>query len=277
MREYDIAFSMGFGCGCSQALRAARLQYASYPMDWIGSPGVVQSAAMIAADFRDWLVRDEMELVDVRRGTGTINRAYANRRTGFVFGHDFHHDSDIGETYGAVVAKYDRRIARLLESLRQARRALAMFVEHPVRKRVPDEDVLRAHQILADKFSGVAIDLLYVYHTDGPAVPVETEIAPGVITLGDAIRQLEYGLVSHTFDREGLIRYLVTHVRVPDMRTEEEKRRCAMAAEGKRKRRFGTVGALAYWWTKQQYRLHRKLEKKLREKGLLPIDRPFWF
>ena len=26
MRDYDIAFSMGSRCGCSQALRAARLQ-----------------------------------------------------------------------------------------------------------------------------------------------------------------------------------------------------------------------------------------------------------
>lgn len=275
MREYDIAFSMGFECGCSQALRASGLQYASYPMDWIGSPGVVQSAAMIAADFRDWLVRDEMELVDVRRGTGTINRGYANRRTGFVFGHDFHHDSDIDASFDAVVAKYDRRIARLMGALRAARHALAVFVEHPVRERVPDAEVIRARQILSDKFPGVAIDLLYVYHADGPAVPVETEIAPGVITLGDAIRQLEYGLVSHTFDRTGLIRYLVAHVRVPDTRSEEEKQRFAAAAA--RDRRFGTGGALARWWTKQQYRLHRKLEKKLREKGLLPIDRPFRF
>lgn len=275
MRDYDIAFSMGSRCGCSQALRAARLQLASYPLDWVATPGIVQSAEMIARDFAGWLERDEMELVDVRRGTGTINRAYLNRRTGIVFGHDFHHDSDIDTAFDAVAAKYDRRIARLLGGLRAARRALAVYVERPARSRVPDEEVIRARQILADKFPDTAIDLLYVFHADGLAAPVEAEIAPGVFTLADAIRQFEYGFVSHTFDREGLVRYLMTHARVPDTRTDEEKRRFDEAVRSRRDRRFGTGGAFSRWWTKQQYRLHRKLEHLLRERGILPIDRPF--
>ena len=116
MTDYDLAFSMGFGCGCSRALRAAGLQRASFPMDWVGSPGIVASAEMVASGFAGWLDRESLELVDVRRGNGTINRAYVNRRTGFIFGHDFHHDADVDVAFDEVAEKYARRIERLISS-----------------------------------------------------------------------------------------------------------------------------------------------------------------
>ena len=265
---------MGFGCGCSQALRAARLQFASYPMDWTGSPGVKASAEMIANDFAGWLDRDDLELVDVRRGTGTINRVYANRKTGFIFAHDFHHDSDFDETFETVAGKYDRRIKRLMASLGAAKRALAVFVEHPVRERVMDEEVAEARKTLSKKFPGADFDLIYLHHA---AAASAREPSPGVVILAAPIMQLEYGLVSHTFDREPLIRYLVANAHVADTRGDEEKLRFEETFRDRRERRFGSGGALARWWTKQQYRLHRKLETDLRGKGLLPIDRPFWF
>ena len=62
MRNFDLAFSLGFSCGCSRALRAAGLQFASYPLDWTGSPGIVESARMIASDFAGWLERDDLEV-----------------------------------------------------------------------------------------------------------------------------------------------------------------------------------------------------------------------
>ncbi|MBR2838605.1 MAG: hypothetical protein IKE55_07480 [Kiritimatiellae bacterium] len=277
MENYDLAFSMGFGCGCSRALRAAGLQRASFPMDWTGSPGVVASAEMVASGFGGWLDRDSLELIDVRRGNGKINRAYVNRRTGFIFGHDFYHDADVDVAYDAVKEKYARRIERLLESIRASRRVLAAYVEHPVRQRVADGEVARARRILADAFPGVDVALLYVYHDDACAEPAEKVVEPGVVTFGARIRHLEFGLVSHTFDREPMVRYLVAHAAVPDRRTDEERRRFREAVEAKAAGRFGQGGALSRWWTRQQSRLHRRLENDLKAKGLLPVDRPFWF
>lgn len=279
MANYDLAFSMGFGCGCSRALRAAGLQRTSFPMDWIGSPGVVASAEMIASGFVDWLERDDLELVDVRRApaNGTINRAYKNRRTGFLFGHDFHHDADVDTAFDEVAEKYARRIERLISQIRASRRVLAVFVEHPVRARVPDEEVARARRILSDAFPGVEFTLLYVYHDDGDAEPVEKQVESGVVTLGARIRVMEFGLVSHVFDREPLVKYLVAHATVPDRRTDEERRRFREKVEAKMANRFGTGGALSRWWTRLQYRMHRRLENKLRAKGILPVERPFWF
>ena len=279
MENFDLAFSMGFGCGCSRALRAAGLQRTSFPMDWIGSPGVVASAEMIASGFAGWLERDDLELVDVRRTVtnGTINRAYKNRRTGFVFGHDFHHDADVDTAFDAVAEKYARRIERLFSQIRASRRVLVAFVEHPVRSRVPDEEVSRARGILSAAFPGVDFTLLYVYHDDGAEEPVEKLVEPGVVTLGARIRVMEFGLVSHVFDREPLVKYLVAHASVPDRRTDEEKRCFRQKIEEKMANRFGSGGPLSRWWTRLQYRMHRRLENKLRAKGILPVERPFWF
>ena len=279
MENFDLAFSMGFGCGCSRALRAAGLQRTSFPMDWIGSPGVVASAEMIASGFAGWLERDDLELVDVRRTVtnGTINRAYKNRRTGFVFGHDFHHDADVDTAFDAVAEKYVRRIERLFSQIRASRRVLVAFVEHPVRSRVPDEEVSRARGILSAAFPGVDFTLLYVYHDDGAEEPVEKLVEPGVVTLGARIRVMEFGLVSHVFDREPLVKYLVAHASVPDRRTDEEKRRFRQKIEEKMANRFCSGGPLSRWWTRLQYRMHRRLENKLRAKGILPVERPFWF
>lgn len=277
MIEYDLAFSMGFGCGCSRSLRMAGLQRASFPFDWVGSPGVAASATALASGFKGWFDdREALSLIDVRRGFGVINRAYVDKRTGFIFAHDFHHDYDVGEAFDAVAEKYARRILRLKESIRSSRRVLAVYVEHPIRSRVADETIVHARQMMADAFPGVDFTLLYVYDCDSTD-SVEKSVGEGVVTLGMRIRRIEFGLVSHTFYHDPLVRYLAAHARVPDRRTDEEKRRFRESVEAKRAEMDGGGGLVAKWWTRVQRRLHSRLEKRLREKGLLPIDRPFWF
>ena len=71
--------------------------------------------------------------------------------------------------------------------------------------------------------------------------------------------------------------YDVAHASVPDRRTDEERRRFRENVEAKMANRFGSGGALSRWWTRLQYRIHRRLEHRLRAKGVLPVERPFWF
>ena len=67
MKEYDFAFSCGYSCAVTEALRAADLQFASFPFDWTASPGFRRCAKMIADDFKGWMEKDDLELVDIRR------------------------------------------------------------------------------------------------------------------------------------------------------------------------------------------------------------------
>ena len=47
MKEYDFIFSLGANCAVSMALRDVGLQFASYPFDWIGSPGLMAEVEMV--------------------------------------------------------------------------------------------------------------------------------------------------------------------------------------------------------------------------------------
>ena len=175
MENYDLAFSLGFSCGCSRALRRANLQFASYPLDWTGSPGIVASARMIASDFAGWLDRDDLELVDIRAGRFG-NRIYRSRKTRFGFPHEFSSFLTFDEAYGPTVEKHRRRIARLMEHVRAAKRVFVAYIERPINERASDADLAEAKRILEGKFPGVEFSLAYFFHSDGGVS--EREVAP---------------------------------------------------------------------------------------------------
>ena len=275
MRErYDLAFSMGFGCGCSNALRRSGLQYASFPMDWVGVTGVARGAEMIAGDFAGWLDKDAMELIDVRRDDENYQRAYRHRKTGFVFTHDFPYEVGFDEAFETARRKYDRRIARLTGMIRASRRVLAVYVEHPIHGRAPDADLVRARDLLRARFPGVTIDLLYFHHRDAAAGD-SAAVAEGVTAVACAYRRIDYGLVSHGIETDGICRYLSEHVEVADYRTEEERHRFAARGRARSDDRFGR--GLSRWIARLQYRIYRKLGGDLKRKNIIPRARPFWF
>ena len=51
--HYDLVFSLGQLCACSQALRTANLQFASYPLDWVGGSPIEVCASLVASRFEN--------------------------------------------------------------------------------------------------------------------------------------------------------------------------------------------------------------------------------
>lgn len=274
--RYDLAFSMGFGCGCSKALRQSKLQHASFPMDWIGVKSALAAARIIAADFADWLDKPSMRLIDVRRDDEHVQRSFVNDKTGVIFTHDFPYELGFEEALAAAKVKYDRRIARLLDAIRSSRRVLAVHVEHPIHARAQDEDLVRARDVLTAKFPDVKIDLLYFFHRDGAEDCPSVAVAEGVTAVACPFRTYDdYGWVSHGIETSGICRYLLENVEVPDCRTAEEKRKFVERSQARPGDRFGR--GLSRWILRQQYRLYRKLGRDLKRKNILPRERPFWF
>lgn len=275
MKAYDLAFSLGFSCGGSRALRRANLQFASYPLDWTGSPGVLASAKMIESDFADWLDRGALELVDVRAGRFG-NHIYRNRKTGFGFPHEFSSFQTFDELYAPTVAKHRRRIERLMAHIRAAKKVLAIYVERPIDARTKDADLVEAKRILEAKFPGVAFDLVYFFHRDGAAE--SREVASGVTAVDCAYRQFLHGEVWHEIEYGGIADWLTAHATVADPRSEEEK--AAYAAESRRKerKRFAAErNPIRRKINELEYKLYRHLEEVLQGKGVLPPDRALWF
>ena len=276
MKSYDLAFSLGFSCGASTALRVAGLQQASYPLDWIGSPGIVASARMIAANFSGWLEKEDLRLYDIRRGA--LNKhVYLNVRTGFGFPHDFSSFVGFDEAYPEVRAKYDRRIARFYETAGKAERLLAVYVEFPVKGRAPNAELEEARKTIAARFPGAKVDLLYFHEGIGVERPVVEEIAPGLTAVQVEYRELERGQVMHTVDHSRIARYLRENVSVADVRSAEEKSGYAAQRKARRTEKWGSGGALRRLVNRVSYRLYRKLEKRLVAEGLVPWEGPLWF
>jgi len=276
MKAYDMAFGLGFSCGASTSLRLAGLQHESYPLDWIGSPGLLQSAQTVAGDFERWFEREDLRLYDIRRG-GLNKHVYRNERTGFGFPHDFSSFVSFDEQYRPLREKYDRRIARFLEKAGKARRLLAVYVEYPVRDREPTPVLEKARQTLAARFPDAEVDLLYVYEGVGVEHPSVDEVEPGLLAVQVEYRELERGQVMHTVDHSRIVRYLKESVSVPDDRTDEEKRAYARVRSERREAKWGKGGALDTLLNKWAYRLYRKLEKRLVDKGIVPWEGPLWF
>lgn len=274
MREYDLAFSMGFGCGCSKSLRAAKLQFASYPMDWIGSVGLTQSVQTLVTDFAGWFDASDLELFEVHRERDSIHRIYVNRKTGFVFGHDFTSAHPFAESHAAAVGRYARRIERLMAEIRGSRRVLVAFVERPSRPRIGNEELLAARAALVAKFPSVQFDIAYFYHRDNCAAPMPETVADGVEAIACSYRIIECGMVSHAIRNDQITQYLAANMRARDRRTETERDQFAQEKRTKAEQdRYGAGGALAQWWNRLQFRWCRRLEEDLKEKGLLPPER----
>ena len=276
IEQYDLAFSLGFSCSASMALRAVAFQFASYPLDWVGSPGVVASAKAIAADFSGWLEKDDLRLYDIRRGA--LNKhVYLNARTGFGFPHDFSSFVGFDEAYPEVRAKYDRRIARFYETAGKSKRMLAVYIEFPVKGRASNAELEEARKTIAARFPGATVDLLYFHEGVGVERPVVEAIAPGLTAVQVEYRELERGQVMHTVDHSRIVRYLKENVFVADVRSAEEKSGYVSRKTAKRAQQWGSGGVFRRLVNRVSYRLYRKLEKRLVAEGLVPWEGPLWF
>lgn len=277
MKEYDLAFSLGYSCGASQALRDAGLQFASFPLDWVGSPGVLRSAEIVVSDFAHWMDREALELVDVRRASGFNTRVYRNRITGIGFSHEFGDFQPFAESYPQVAETYRRRIARLAELLGRSSRVLLVYLELPFRACVGRDEILHARHLLSERYPDVSFDLLYVFEDPSCAAPRVVSEEDGVTVLALDYRLFDRGEVTHFVRTDALAEYLRRSVAVRDYRTPEERtRHAAPAGRGDMCRwgRRGTWRCLANRWG---LRIFRHLEKYLMARGLVQREGPLWF
>jgi hypothetical protein len=155
---YDVAFSLGAACACSVALRKAKLQFASFPLDWMAGGTITERASLIATRFDRWLEKEDFEYT----GTNPVNGLgmFRNKRTGMTHLHDFT-DSPIEESYAKVREKYLRRTERLFSLCDNAHRILCVYVSRPAVARSSIGELHDARRLLAETFPTATVDLLH--------------------------------------------------------------------------------------------------------------------
>jgi len=275
MKHYDFVFSCGFSCGVTQALRVANLQFASFPFDWTASQGFLACARMIADNFEHWMDREDLELVDVRRG-GINKHIYRNRRNHFGFVHDFSSFKTFDENYPKESAKYARRIERLKECLGAAKKVLAICVEWPILGRISDADLAETKHVLSAKYPNVEFELLYFYNENDCKNPRVVSDTNGITVVANDYRTFEYGEVNHEMDNRALTQYLKKNVSVEDPRAPEEKEKYAAGWEKQDKARWHGKNWFEDFVNRTRFRQYRRIEKFLVRKGLVPRERPLW-
>ncbi len=278
MKDYDLAFSLGFSCGTSQALRAAGLQFASYPLDWTGEPDIGAGARLVSSDFAGWFEPGDFELVDVRHGAGFCTRCYRNRRTGLGYSHEFSDFEPFEETFPGVRRTYDRRVARFVDRAGKSRRLLAVYMELPIRPRAADADVVAARREIAGRFPGAEVDVLYVFAEPGRAAPSLDIVADGVYAASFDYRKFDHGEVTHFIDWGPLVPMLRASFRVADTRSEEERKGFAAFERKSGDLRWGPdKGRLRRWLNKHLYKTYRSVERILVDRNLVQREGPLWF
>ena len=196
-RAYDFVCSFGDDCGTAAHLRRHHLRAVSSPFDWNGwmASGLRGYVDCVCDGFRDflrreWLVPAKMDPTFNDPG----HEPYRDGRTGITFAHDFPAGMPFEKAYGEVREKYDRRIARFLETLRTAGKAL--LVHHRKHGDVSDGDLVEALRRLRAGLGNEGIDILVITPADSDETWIE-EIAPGAWhargRIVDAAQDLMYG------------------------------------------------------------------------------------
>ena len=126
--KYNLIFSLGAACSCSQTLRRAGLQQLSYPFDWLYGnelPGRIQ---ILLDDFAHFLDKEDLSFYHENRSDRCY--AYRNKHNQLVFNHDFPMQLGL-DAHPQVWDKYQRRIKRLQDNLQCGPRVLAVYMQVP--------------------------------------------------------------------------------------------------------------------------------------------------
>ena len=252
-RKYDLAFAMGRACSCSQALRAAGLQFASFPFDWaepLGPNSLAELVETICNDFANWFEKEDLVAPSQdEQETWDSSGAdvYHNRRTGFLFPHDFVRGSDFDKAYDEVAERYRRRIARLYGLVRSAKRVLLVRMDTPALGLVTSADAcVDARARLMAKFPGVAFDFIYL--TIDPARPftrrLEEQVSDGVLHIAFDYVCHRPGAPGYQTETDQTAAALTAHAKVRDYRTREERR---SYVRKRRQTRWAKLGAKTFW------------------------------
>ena len=160
--KYDLYISLGEACSCSMALRNAKLQFYSYPLDWVGGGEFLGRTKFLVSDFENFIVKDDLEKAFEVRSISC--QAYVRKSNKMVFNHDFKLDVPFDEMFEEVDKKYKRRAKRVLEQIKNSKSVLFVYLRSPESKAVvTDEQLIEAYEMLSDYFKDVKVDLLYVY------------------------------------------------------------------------------------------------------------------
>ena len=263
-RSYDLAFGIGQACGCSQSLRRANLQFLSFPGDWTapiyggdGLPPIehdLRSRVDLLCDGNDDFFSADCFFLS-RTIPETGKDVYINRRTRYIFNHDFPAGCDFKVELPKVAAKYARRKARLFALIGKSRHVLAVRVDIPGGGHPTTLDDCRyARERLNRRFAPAQFDFLLLSDEPGRSFSDRKfeEVEPGLFRLSFGYVDPKHALPNQpNLAQTGAA--LAELFDVADYRTEDEKaknveRKRLAKIEKRARRRAARLQKLTNFW-----------------------------
>jgi len=183
--KYDLIFSIGGACSCSQVLRKCRLQYYSYPYDWLFGADMPTRVKILANNFQDFINFEDLKDAGYdNKDKKNLCEVYKNTRNGICFNHDFKYNKPLSQTYDAVKEKYKRRINRLISQIEKSKNVLVIYIQTPNnREEVDSAQLLECQKILKERFSKQNINLLYLYCNYDYKTPKREDISSEIVKI----------------------------------------------------------------------------------------------
>lgn len=277
--SYDLAFSLGYDCNTSLALRHAGLQFHSFPFDWLKRAPLQSRVDLLARRFSGWL--DPNGLVD--SGAAATNR-FAKRHhvvtdtaTGLELRHDFPLELPIATVLPEVAAKYARRIDRLLSEIEAADRVVAVFCSGFHFPELTMEQLVAAHDSLCAAFGG-KIDVIGVTDDmpgqENHATRIERAAGGHVLRVSAPCASISATLQEFAVNDHKLAAVLQNLFVVPDPRSAAEKDAYRELSRRHAREKYAAKSWMGLIRNMILFRCYRTLHKKLLRLGLLPPDSP---
>ena len=162
-KKYNLIFSIGEACLCTQALRNSKLQIYSYPFDWLFGGDFISRCEILANKFERFIEKSDLEWAFSVRSISC--EAYHNKHNDLTFNHDFNKEVPFDKMYDIVKEKYNRRISRLFQNIEKANKILIVYTEAPIKNhpKIDDEVIIQGYDIIK-KAINKDIDLLYIHN-----------------------------------------------------------------------------------------------------------------
>lgn len=260
--------SLGGACACSKSLRKAKMQFASFPFDWLNGATFRDRSELLAEGFDAWLSEGLDKTPEPPLCVGESH--WRDRKYGFGLLHDFDRLTPLEEALPDVKAKYARRAAHLFDLIGRAKKVLLVWTDVPTSPDVTEEDIARLLSVLREKWPDVQFDFLLFRRQPGVPFEKRTDEEKGavrIVTFDYMIQEIsKYGVLLADDDLLG--QWLSTQYEVPDYRTPEEVARWKRVSRLNKYKEFGGHGLLSYLIGKMQYKIYKHFMKKLQRKGI---------
>ncbi len=262
--KYDLILPIGEACSCSQSLRTAGLQFASFPWDWIAMHNIHNLIELDCAGGKDFMRKED--LVRQEPKDDHPMDFYHNVRLNIYYNHDFPRGVPLDESFPAVAAKYARRFKRQNNLLQNARKpVLLLRIDSPIMNATTFDECRYARQWMAENFHGKRFEVcLFNLDRDRPfSSRTEEEVEPGFFHVVFDYADHSPGAAAYNVNQKAIAEIMKRHFSVRDYRTSEEKRAYREKMRAKQFAKDGVSTAFGY----RMYRLKRRLQKLFGKRG----------